>query len=169
MRTGGPVRWGKREATGVDRKGMIWADGSYELWTSPFGDAFLERVGEVRHGLYIVSPYIRIEGVERVIGRLGANPRFPGLHVRILTRRDDAALVTSANLTGESLFGEGGFADVEYGVLLESPEAVDKVSSDLQGLWRTGTSVSTEFLRELAAMADSGGGAEGAPRRGGGP
>ncbi len=134
----------------MDRKGIIWADGSYELWTSPFGDAFLERIGEVWHGLIIVSPYIMIEGVERVVGRLRANPRFPGLHIR----------------TGESLFGEGGVGDVEYGVLLESPEAVDKVSSDVQGLWRTGASVSTESLRELAAMADSGGGAEGAPRRG---
>ena len=125
-------------------------DASFELWRSPFGDAFLQKIGAVRQELFIVSPYIRGDAVSTVISRLRTNPWFSRLNIRLLTRNDEDALagghshaeallallgmsddgaprvemrwlpnlhakiylfddtfalVTSANLTGDSLFG----------------------------------------------------------------
>ena len=174
---------------------------SFELWTSPFGDAFLYRVGAVQQSLFIVPPYIREEAVSRVIDCLRTNPRFSRLHIRVLTRWDrdamsgghsrpgallallemgdkggprveirwlpnlhaklyifdgDSALVTSANLTSESLFGEVCSGDVEYGVLLKAPKAVTKVLTDIEALWRTAAPVSPEGLRRMGGAMDYG-------------
>lgn len=168
--------------------------GPFALWPSPFGEAFLEEVGRVRSSVFIVAPYVRSDGVARVIDRLRLNPGFHGLEIRVLTRLDqDAfrgrhshpeallallglaakgeprvemrwhpnlhakvyvfdgarALVTSANLTEDSLFPKAGSGDVEYGVLIESREAVRLVMGHLEETWADAETVSVQMLKGL--------------------
>lgn len=169
---------------------------SPELWPSPFGDAFLEQVRRVQSNLFIISPYIRLDGAQKVIRTLKANPSINNLNIRVLTRRDeeafsgghshqdallafldlrevckvelrwlpnlhakvyvfdrDAALVTSANLTGDSFFKEEGTGnkeeetgDVEYGVLLRSPQLVEELLGDMEKAWQVAAPVSAQEL-----------------------
>ena len=72
---------------------IIRGSGPHQFWTSPFGEAFLEKVGRIRHSLFIISPYIRMDAVERVVGRLRSNPVFPHLDIKILTRHDEGAFL----------------------------------------------------------------------------
>ncbi|MFQ5873424.1 MAG: phospholipase D-like domain-containing protein [Dehalococcoidia bacterium] len=74
---------------------------------------------------------------------------LPNLHAKIYVFDEECALVTSANLTGESLFGGGGSGDIEYGVLLKSSEAVRKVLSDVEEVWCSADAVSSESLRRM--------------------
>ncbi len=62
-----------------------------ELWSSPFGEAFLERVRGVKSELFIISPYVRLDGVSRVVETLKANPSLDKLGIRVLTRFDEDA------------------------------------------------------------------------------
>ena len=62
-----------------------------ELWLSPFGEAFLEQVRGVKSELFIISPYVRLDGVSRVVETLKANPSLDKLSIRVLTRFDREA------------------------------------------------------------------------------
>ncbi len=170
-----------------------------ELWSSPFGEAFLDRVRGITTELFIISPYVRLDGVSRVLETLKTNPFLDKVSVRVLTRFDEdafagghshpqallalldlgefcrvemrwlpnlhakvyvfdreAALVTSANLTADSFFqGRGGgnteerAGDLEYGVLLKSPPAVEKLLSDMERFWQAAAPVTEEELNRV--------------------
>ena len=64
---------------------------SPELWPSPFGEAFLEQVRSVKSELFIISPYVRLDGTLRVLETLKANPSLDKLNLRVLTRFDEEA------------------------------------------------------------------------------
>ena len=73
----------------------------------------------------------------------------PNLHAKVYVFDGARALVTSANLTEDSLFPETGSGDVEYGVLIESMEAVRLVVGHLEETWAGAEAVSVRELKGL--------------------
>ena len=71
----------------------------------------------------------------------------PNLHAKVYVFDGARALVTSANLTEDSLFPEAGSGDVEYGVLIKSRKAVRLVVGHLEETWANAEPVSVQELK----------------------
>jgi len=80
----------------------------------------------------------------------GTTVRFvPGLHAKVYVADEKVAIITSANMT------EGGLSrNLEYGVLVRTPELVRQVRRDMVDYGALGTVVSREELAAMAQTAD---------------
>jgi len=170
---------------------MIYTNSACSLWRTPFGEEFSRMVQEVRSHLTIVSPYIRLAGVEGLCNALLENSRLSSLDMKVLTRQDpealpigtlerqalldllhfgekhplslrlrwipnlhtklyifdrESALITSANLTEQGIFGDEGKGDLEYGVVLWERKLVKRVSQDVERYWQWAAEISLKDL-----------------------
>ena len=69
------------------------------------------------------------------------------LHAKVFVADEEAAIVTSGNLTRSGLD-----SNLEYGVLLKEPEIVRKVRADMLSFARLGSPVDTATIDELAQL-----------------
>lgn len=74
---------------------------------------------------------------------------LPSLHAKVYVADDRVAIVTSANLTGG-----GVSSNYEYGVWIDNPSIVERISHDLKSYAALGAIVSLLELDQLAAVSE---------------